>query len=65
MKALGVNHLKAHREGKRLTQRQVILAKCAECACEYHDGKADCEIQGCPLHPWQPYRGRRLPNSVD
>ena len=55
IKAQGGKELKAHREGKRLTWRQGILAKCYECVGGYVDGKADCEIADCPLYAWMPY----------
>jgi hypothetical protein len=48
--------LDAHRAGARLTQRQGILAKCADCMGRYVDGRVDCRVPACPLYPWQPYR---------
>jgi hypothetical protein len=52
----GPTLLDAHRAGIRLTQRQGILAKCADCMGRYVDGRVDCRVPACPLYPWQPYR---------
>jgi len=52
----GLKSLVRHRAGHRLTQRQAILAKCGDCMGGYTDGRQDCEIPGCPLYPFQPYR---------
>ena len=56
MKARGVKELKAYLNGDRLTQRQAIIAKCADCTNYYADGKNDCLIPDCPLYPYQPYQ---------
>jgi hypothetical protein len=55
MKAQGVGHLKAHGQGKPLTQRKSMLVKCSECTSHYTDGREDCGILGCPLYPFTPY----------
>jgi hypothetical protein len=52
----GTSLLQKHRSGVRLTQRQAILAKCADCTCEHADGRQDCSIPECPLYRWMPYR---------
>jgi len=41
---------------KKLTPRQAIRANCYQCAGYFTDGKTDCEILDCPLHPYMPYR---------
>jgi len=41
--------------GDRLTQRQAILAKCAECMGNHIDGRIDCQMPECPLYPFMPY----------
>jgi hypothetical protein len=46
----------AHLEGKRLTLRQMILAKCYDCMGYFVDGKVDCNISDCALYPLMPYR---------
>lgn len=43
-------------EGKRLSYKQAVLAKCFECMDRYKDGLTDCQISGCPLYPFMPYR---------
>lgn len=53
--AQGRNELLRHLDGKRLTQRQAIKAKCYECCGYYADGKNDCVIPDCPLYPLMPY----------
>lgn len=45
-----------HKQGKRLTIAQMVTAKCAECMCEYADGRNDCKVPSCPLYPRMPYR---------
>jgi hypothetical protein len=45
-----------HLNGETLTQRQGIIAKCADCLGYYDDGKVDCRMPHCPLYPWMPYR---------
>ena len=59
--AAGNTNLKKYLKGKRLTQRQAILAKCAECLGYYADGRYDCEMPDCPLYPYMPYKGRIMP----
>ena len=56
MNARGVKELKKYLLGERLTQRQAIIAKCADCMFDYADGKDDCQIPDCPLYPYQPYQ---------
>jgi len=57
-KAKGNTELTKHLKGIRLTQRQMILAKCYDCMNGYLDGKVDCKIKECPLYPLMPYRGK-------
>ena len=42
-------------KGKKLSFMKSIWAKCYECECGYNDGVAACEIQTCPLYPYNPY----------
>ena len=58
MSGQGSASLTKHRHGKRLTPLQAIHAKCCDCLCDYADGRLDCEIPSCPLHPFMPYRGQ-------
>jgi len=55
----GRKHLLAHMEGKRLSFKQAILAKCFECMNGFIDGKQDCGIHDCPLYPWMPFSSRK------
>ena len=54
----GGKELMQHRTGHRLTQRQMILAKCYECCGYYANGGFNCEIPECPLYPAMPYRDK-------
>ena len=56
IKAQGKAELTKHEQGKRLTYRQMVLAKCYECTAGYTDGKVDCGIPGCPLYQKMPYK---------
>ncbi len=58
-KARGNKEFKKHEMGDRLTQRQAILAKCADCVGFYVDGKVDCQMPDCPLYPFMPYRAQK------
>ena len=53
--------LKKHLKGERLTQRQAILSKCADCTGYHADGRYDCEMPDCPLYPYMPYKGKIMP----
>jgi hypothetical protein len=53
--AKGRAEILKHLEGKRLTQRQAILAKCYDCMGYYADGKISCGIPDCPLFPLMPF----------
>ena len=52
----GKTHLVKHLKGERLTQRQAILAKCADCTCCHVDGRLDCRMPHCSLYPFRPYK---------
>lgn len=56
IKARGSKEYKKYIGGGKLTQRQMILAKCYDCMGGYADGKMDCGIPGCPLYPIMPYK---------
>ncbi len=57
--ARGRTELKKHLNETRLTFKQAIMAKCYECTAFYADGKVDCCIPDCPLHPFMPYRSKK------
>jgi hypothetical protein len=52
----GKTNLLRHLGGKRLTQRQAILAKCCDCMGYWVDGRVDCRIPTCALYRFMPYR---------
>jgi len=51
----GRRELLKHLDGKRLTPKQAILAKCFDCTGGYADGRADCEVIVCPLYQYMPF----------
>ncbi len=55
MTGIGTANLVKYQAGKRLTASASIKAKCAQCMDNYVNGKIDCDLPMCPLHPWQPY----------
>lgn len=58
----GGTYLREYLSGRRLTSRQSIIAKCADCSCYYADGRGDCKVPTCPLYPYMPYREGRKNN---
>ena len=54
--AQGKRELLKHLDGKKLTLRQAVAAKCYDCCGYYQDGKIDCDLISCPLHGFMPYR---------
>jgi hypothetical protein len=60
----GVRVLTEYRKGSRLTFKQAVLAKCADCMNLYADGMQDCHVPACPLYGFMPYRETPLPRST-
>jgi len=58
-KAQGQKELIKHLEGRRLTLKQAVLARCYDCTCHFADGKQDCRIPKCPLYPFMAYNESR------
>ena len=58
----GKKELLAFLHGKRLTQKQSILAHCYDCQGFYSDGAEDCLSDVCPLRPFMPYNPNRQPS---
>lgn len=54
--AQGKKELLKHLDGKKLTLRQAVAAQCYSCTGYYADGKVDCGMLSCPLHPFMPYK---------
>lgn len=57
--ARGQKELLKHLSGERLTLKQAVNARCYDCAGFYADGKHDCKMPHCPLHPFMPYNQNR------
>ena len=51
----GKSNMILYVKGIRLTARQAILAKCADCCGYYVDGRKDCQCYACPLYQYMPY----------
>lgn len=54
----GRNAYAAYLRGENIGRTAAIVAKCADCCCGYADGRFDCGIKTCSLHPFMPYRKR-------
>jgi len=59
MTGSGSSDLRRHLAGETLTLAQAVKAKCAECMCNYVDGRQSCELHECPLFPFHPYNAAR------
>ena len=42
-------------EGKLLTARQTVLARCYDCMGYFVDGRQDCDCPLCPSYPFMAY----------
>ena len=62
--AQGKKELIKHLEGQRLTLKQAVLARCYDCAGFYADGKLDCNMPHCSLHPFMAYNQNRVKRTV-
>jgi hypothetical protein len=62
--ARGKNELLKHLSGQRLTLKQAVYAKCYDCAGFYSDGKHDCNMPHCSLHPFMAYNQNRGKRTV-
>ena len=52
----GKRELIKHLEGRSLTMKQCIKAKCYDCMGYMIDGAVDCLIPECSLYPFMSYR---------
>jgi hypothetical protein len=59
MSGIGSKDLKRHLKGEFLSPMEAIQAKCAECVCNYVDGRVSCDSPACPLFPFHPYNPNR------
>ncbi len=57
--ARGQAELIKHLKGERLTLKQAVNAHCYDCTGFYSDGKVDCGLKHCSLHPFMPYNPNR------
>lgn len=57
--ARGQKEILKHLSGQRLTLKQAVQAYCYDCAGFYADGKVDCNMPHCSLHPFMGYNKNR------
>ena len=57
--ARGQAELIKHLEGQRLTLKQAVNAHCYDCCGFFSDGKVDCGMKKCSLHPFHAYNPNR------
>jgi hypothetical protein len=62
--ARGQKELLKHLSGERLTLKQAVNAYCYDCAGFYSDGKVDCNMPHCSLHPFMSYNQNRVKRTV-
>jgi hypothetical protein len=62
--ARGQRELVKHLEGERLTLKQAVNAHCYDCTGFYADGKTDCSLPACPLHPFMFYNKNRAKKTT-
>jgi hypothetical protein len=58
--ARGKKELIKYLEGGRLTLRQAVNAHCFSCLGYFADGKVDCKMSKCSLHPFMAYNKNKL-----
>jgi hypothetical protein len=58
--ARGQKELLKHLSGQRITLKQAIYARCYDCMGYYADGKVDCNMPHCSLHPFMAYNQNRV-----
>lgn len=62
--ARGKNELLKHLSGQRLTLKQAVNARCYDCMGMFADGKVDCQMPHCSLHPFMAYNLDRVKRTV-
>lgn len=62
--ARGQKEILKHLSGQRLTLKQAVHARCYDCAGFYADGKVDCNMPHCSLHPFMAYNKSRVKRTV-
>ena len=62
--AQGKKEILKHLKGQRLTLKQAVYAHCYDCMGFYADGKYDCKMPKCPLHPFMAYNQNRIKRTI-
>jgi len=62
--ARGQKELIKHLSGERLTLKQAVNAHCYDCTGFFADGKVDCGLKHCPLHPFMFYNKNRAKQTT-
>jgi hypothetical protein len=62
--AKGRQELLKHLDGGRLTLKQAVFARCYDCAGFFADGKVDCGLKHCSLHPFMAYNENRAKKTT-
>lgn len=62
--ARGRQELLKHLDGGRLTLKQAVNARCYDCCGFFADGKQDCRMSKCPLHPFMAYNENRVKKTT-
>lgn len=63
--AKGKKELVGYYEGKEISRKEAMLAKCYECMGYFIDGKVDCKIKRCPMYQYMPYREGKVSNKLE
>jgi hypothetical protein len=63
MSTNGMVLLERFQKGGKLSRKEAMLAKCADCMGGYGDGRRDCEVPGCPMYAYMPYCQNRKQGS--
>jgi len=61
----GQKELIKHLSGERITLKQAVNAHCYDCTGFYADGKVDCRLSHCPLHPFMVYNKNRVKRTIN
>ncbi len=62
--ARGQKELIKHLSGERLTLKQAVYAHCYDCCGFFSDGKIDCGLKHCSLHPFMAYNQNRAKKTT-
>lgn len=62
--ARGQKELLKHLSGQKITFKQAAHAKCYDCMNYFADGKVDCNMPHCSLHPFMAYNQSRVKSTT-